>query len=121
MPFHCAASAKVILAYQPDEQIERVLNDKPLFKFTSRTITNISELREHLENVRRQGYAVCDGEMEVGVRAIAAPIFDNENRVIGSVTIVAPAERLDQRARKRLLPQLLDTAQEISRRLGHRE
>ena len=119
MPFHCAASAKVILAYQSDKQIERILNDKPPFELTSRTITNIDELKEHLENVRRQGYALCDGEMEVGVRAIAAPIIDGDSKVIGSVAIVAPSERLDQGARKQLLPQLLHTTQEISRRLGY--
>jgi IclR family KDG regulon transcriptional repressor len=119
MPFHCAASAKIILACQSNERIETILNDKPLFKFTSRTITNIDELKQHLENIRRQGYAICDGEMEVGVKAIAAPLIDSENQVIGSVAIVAPAERLNQEAENRLLPQLLDTAKEISRRLGY--
>jgi len=118
IPLHCGASAKAILAFLPGEQISRMLGPAPLTRFTPRTITDLTELLEHLQQVRGQGYAFCDGELEVGIRAIAAPIMGNRLAAMGSVAIVAPAERLDAEARERLLPALLDTAQRISERMG---
>lgn len=120
IPFNSGAAAKAILAYQSDEEIDRILTDKELAKHTAQTITDIDEMKEHLRGVRRQGYAFCDGELEAGMRAIAAPITPNDHRAIGSVAIVAPAERLDAEARERLLPPLLHAAQQISKQLRSR-
>jgi len=119
MDFHCAAAAKAILAFQSDAQIEAILEHTPLIAYTSHTITDVTELREHLQEIRRQGYALCDGELEVGVRAIAAPIIATDQQAVGSVAIVAPAERLDVEARRELLPALLHTARQISEQLGY--
>ena len=120
IPLHCGACAKVILAFLPAEQISRMLGLSPLARFTPRTITDLTELLEHLKQVRGQGYAFCDGELEVGIRAIAAPIMRSGSPAVGSVAIVAPAERLDAEARERLLPALLETAQRICERMGYR-
>lgn len=120
VPFHSGASAKVILAYLSAEQRSRMLGQAPFTRFTPRTITDLTELLEHLDQVRDQGYAFCDGELEVGIRAIAAPIMGDDLCAIGSVAIVAPAERLDAEAQERFLPALLDTAQRISERMGYR-
>jgi DNA-binding IclR family transcriptional regulator len=120
MEFHCTAAGKVILAHQPDEEIDRILRQRPLTTHTSRTITDVSKLKKHLEQVRLQGYALCDGEVEVGVRAIAAAIMQRGNRTIGSVTIIAPAERLDKRSIALVLPHLRDTVRQISTDLGYR-
>jgi len=120
MEFHCAAAGKVILAYLPDEQVERILQEHPLAPYTSRTITDGDELKAHLKEVRQRGYALCDGEIEVGVRALAAPIRQQNGLVTGSVTIIAPAERVDEEARRTLLPCLFDATWRISTDLGFR-
>lgn len=120
MEFHCAAAGKVILAYQPEEQIDRILQRGPLASYTCRTLTDVHALRVHLKGVRQRGYALCDGEIEVGVRALAAPIMQHNGLVIGSVTIIAPAERLDEEARALLLPRLFDSTRRISTDLGCR-
>lgn len=119
MEFHCSASGKAILAFLPDEQIRRTLAETGLAACTSRTITDIDQLLEHFQIVRQKGYAFCDGELEIGVRAIAAPILQDDTEVVGSVAIVAPAERLGEEDRMRLLPLLLSTAREISLHLGY--
>jgi len=118
IPFHCGASARVILAYLSRQQVEKMVGQGPFTRYTPRTITGLTELLEHLRAVRRRGYAFCDGELEVGIRAIAAPIMRGGLTVMGSVAIVAPAERLDEELRKRLLPLLFDTVQRISEQLG---
>ena len=120
MEFHCAAAGKAILAYQPDEEIDRILRHKPLTTYTPRTITDINKLRRHLEQVRLQGYALCDGEVEVGVRAVAAAVMQRDGRAIGSVTIIAPAQRLDKRGIDLVLPRLLESTRQISAQLGYR-
>jgi DNA-binding IclR family transcriptional regulator len=120
IPFNSGAAAKAILAHQSDEEIERILSRTQLLRYTPQTIIDVDELKEHLRTVRRQGYAFCDGELEVGMRAIAAPIMPDQQRAVGSVAVVAPAERLDAEARKRLVPALLHSAQQVSKQLGAR-
>ncbi len=119
MEFHASATGKAILAFQPDDEIARILQKESLAPLTSQTITDTDRLTAHLKEVRRRGYAFCDGEAEVGVRAIAAPIMQGEDQAIGSVGIVAPAERLDEEARTHMLPLLLETAQRISEQMGY--
>jgi DNA-binding IclR family transcriptional regulator len=119
MEFNCSASGKAILAFQPDEQIRRIVAETGLAACTSRSITDIDKLLEDFRIVRQEGYAFCDGELEIGVRAIAAPIIQEDTQVVGSVAIVAPAERLGEEDRRQLLPLLLRAAREISSRLGY--
>jgi IclR family KDG regulon transcriptional repressor len=119
MEFHASAAAKAILAYQPDEEIARILQTGLLTPFTPQTITSSTELMVHLKQVRQRGYAFCDGEMEVGVRAIAAPIMRGGHQAIGSVGIVAPAERLDEEVRERVVPLLRESVRQISEDMGY--
>jgi DNA-binding IclR family transcriptional regulator len=95
------------------------LGRKTLTRCTAQTITDLDELIRHFQVVRAQGYSLCDGELEVGVRAIAAPVLQNDHHVVGSVAIVAPAERLDEEARQQLAPQLMETVRQVSMRLGY--
>jgi IclR family KDG regulon transcriptional repressor len=119
MEFHCSAAGKAIIAFLPTERIAQILYRQRLTQCTPNTITDVHELMHHFNVVRAQGYALCDAELEVGVRALAAPVMQNDRQVLGSVAIVAPAERLDQEARERLLPQLLETVRRISMELGY--
>ncbi len=119
MESHCSASGKAIVAFLPEAQVRRNLGQRTLAPCTAQSITDLDELLRHLEVVRAQGYALCDGELEVGVRAIAAPLMQNDHQVVGSVAIVAPAERLDEAARRQLAPLLVETARQVSMRLGY--
>jgi IclR family acetate operon transcriptional repressor len=117
MELHCSASGKAIMAFLSEGRIRHNLGRR-LRPCTERTMTDLNELLRHFEDVRGQGYALCDGELEVGVRAIAAPVMQNGRQVVGSVAIIAPAERLDEEAQQQLAPQLLQTARQVSMRLG---
>ena len=119
MEFHAAAAAKAILAFLPDDEIARIVDRESLRPLTSQTITEADQLIAHLKQVRQRGYAFCDGEAEVGVRAIAAPIIQGGHQAIGSVGIVAPAERLDEEARERMLPLLRESVRQISEDMGY--
>jgi len=74
IPLHCAASAKVILAYQSIEDIKRIINEEPLLRYTSNTIIESEKLMVHLLAIKNKGYAICNEELKEGIKAIAAPV-----------------------------------------------
>lgn len=91
---HAGASSKVLLAHQPEDEWEDRLIF-PLKRFTGTTYTNFDELMHHLREIRQQGYAISDGEIDAGARAVAVPIFNSRGDVIAALSIEAPATRMD--------------------------
>ncbi len=118
-PTHCTGLGKALLAYAPGDQVNAMLAEEKLVRFTERTITNRSRLCRELENIRSQGFAVDNEEHEVGVKCVAAPVRDNTGRVIAAVSISVPAVRLKDKDIPRLSRIVVKGAQEISSRLGH--
>jgi DNA-binding IclR family transcriptional regulator len=117
-PPHCVATGKVLLAYQPEETIERV--SRHLDRFTPRTITDPKLLRRELEAVRSQGYSVNKGEWRESVCGVAAPIRDWSGGVVAAVGISGPAERLKPNKLDRLAPIVMTCAERISAELSYK-
>ena len=91
---YAAALGHVILAYLPrEEQIER-LNASHRTRFSERTLVDLDELLERLEQVRAQGYAVSDGENAFGLRTVAAPVLDATGAPVGGVSFTITSERM---------------------------
>lgn len=88
-PLNAGASGKAILAFLPDEDIERILATNPLEAFTDRTITKRVELQHEIARIRAQGYATSAGERIAGGCAIAAPVTDAGGEVIGALAVSA--------------------------------
>jgi IclR family acetate operon transcriptional repressor len=120
MPYHAAASARAILAFQPLLNAERLLRKEKLDRFTEATPTTIEQALEELARVRQSGYAVCDQEIEVGVAAISVPVRHGSGRVSASLSIIAPHERLAGERKTAMIQMLLDAANGISTTLGYR-
>jgi len=87
-PLHCTALGKVLLAWC------RGIVPENLERFTEHTLTTPDALRRNLEVVREQGYAVDDEEFDLGVRCVAAPVFDYREKVIGCIGISGPVTRM---------------------------
>lgn len=121
MPFHCAASAKVLLAYQLPEDIKRIINEKNLQKYTPRTIINPKKLEEHLLEIRHKGFAICDEELEEGIKAVAAPVKDINREAIASITITGLSKRISDSNIKKFIKILVDSARELSKMLGYKK
>jgi IclR family transcriptional regulator, carbohydrate utilization repressor len=83
---------------------------------TRNSITELPALERELANVRRLGSARDDEELEMGVRCMAAGIFDDQGRLVAGLSISAPADRLEEG----WLERLRTTAAQISTALGHR-
>lgn len=86
-PIHCTALGKVLLAYQPKKVIDDILNNTTLKRFTKNTIVSKELILKELNNIRRNGYSVDNEEHEKNIGCIASPIFNNENKIIGSLSI----------------------------------
>jgi len=93
-PLHAGASGKVLLAFGDPEILRKILQSKILPSITEHTITDPDTLAEELETIKERGYAVSKGENIPDAYAIATPVFDYENRLVGAVSIAGPAGRL---------------------------
>jgi len=95
-PLHCTAVGKVLLAYQPEDFVERVLQTG-LTAYTPRTVTQREAVLAMLSEVRSREHAIDDEESEAGLRAIAAPIRNHNGAVIAAVGVAAPVQRMNRR------------------------
>lgn len=90
---HATSLGKAILAFMDDDRVEAIIDQHGLPKVTDHTIDDEGELHEELEDIREQGVAFDDEEATPGVRCVAAPVRDDE-RVLGSISISAPTNRM---------------------------
>src|SRR5438067_12367479 len=118
-PVHCTASGKAILAFGPSAVRERMLA-RPLEQVTQRTITDRAELEAQLEAVRESGIARTHEELELGLDALAAPVFGADGEVVAALDVSGPSHRLRIGGRPELDRLTIDGAADLSRRLGYR-
>lgn len=114
---HGNASGKVLLAYSSEDFVDEVLKT-PLRAFTSKSITDPDRLRRELQEVRKNGYAVCWQEQELGMSSLGAPIRDHSGDVVAALAIAGPAARVNEKTAQSLLDALLEESEAISVRLG---
>lgn len=93
---HTGASSKVLMAFTPESDWESLL-EQPLKRFTENTITELDVLYTHLRMIREQGYAVSDGEIDVGARAVAVPLLNKHQGIIAALSIEAPYSRMNDK------------------------
>jgi IclR family acetate operon transcriptional repressor len=92
VPMHAVSSGLVLLAHLPRAALERFL-DRPLERFTPRTMTDPSALRERLRQVKLDGYAWVHEEFAEGLNSVAAPIADASGDVVAAVHVHGPSYR----------------------------
>ena len=121
LPAFATSMGRVMLADLPDAQIDAFLARAELTPLTSRTVTDPVALRALLLEVREQGWALVDQELEDGVRSIAAGLRGADGRVLGALNVSAHATRTNLDAlRKQFLPALLETTERINADLSRR-
>ncbi|MEU6262655.1 IclR family transcriptional regulator [Saccharopolyspora shandongensis] len=85
-PAHAGATSKSFYAFLPDEQRSRIFTDRPLARFTDRTVTDLAELEAQFAEVRANGWAYTVGEYDLGVATLAVPVFLRDEPY-GSVSV----------------------------------
>lgn len=94
LDLHSTALGKTLLAYQPDEQVNTLLSDRPLLARTPHTITDPAALRRELAAIRAQGFALDDEEDNLDIRCLGAPVRDDSGAVVAAVSLTTPKHRL---------------------------
>jgi IclR family pca regulon transcriptional regulator len=114
LPAYCTSMGRVLLAYLPTEQLEQYLARFTLTLHTTRTVNTVDKLRLALRNVRRNGFALVDQELEVGLRSIAVPVYAPSGRVVATVNLSGNAPRLSTlEMQSRFLTPLRNAANEL--------
>ncbi|OOY17545.1 IclR family transcriptional regulator C-terminal domain-containing protein [Thioclava sp. DLFJ4-1] len=99
LPAHCTSMGRVLLAALPPEEARAAVEASDLTPRTAYSLTDPGEILARIDQVRREGYAVIDQEVEIGLRSIAVPLYDMHGRVVaalntGMAASADPAETL---------------------------
>ncbi|RBL79897.1 IclR family transcriptional regulator [Streptomyces cavourensis] len=114
-PLHLTSTGKLFLSTGDTRQVRAYALRTGLAGHTRNSLTDLDRLERELALVRRHGYARDNEELELGVRCIAAGIFDDTGKLVAGLSISAPAERLQDD----WIKALVDTAASISEALGY--
>ncbi len=120
VPLYCTAVGKVMLAYMPADEQERVLPELDLKRLTPNSVGNLQELKTELFRVRKNGFASDLEEHELHIRCVAAPIWDHTGNVQSSLSITAPSIRMPVARLRQLAPLIQTAGLQISAELGYR-
>ncbi|GGH96727.1 IclR family transcriptional regulator [Arthrobacter liuii] len=118
-PLHATSSGKVLLAALEADDRDRILKETGLTARTARTITARKELDAQLLETAAKGYAVVREEFEIGLNAVAVPVYNHQGVVIGALSISGPAFRFDPEKIPGLLETLKDAGLKVSANMGY--
>ena len=119
LPAYCSSMGRVLLADLPVPELDAYLARVKLVRLTHRTISTASELRRALATVQRQGYAVVDQELELGLRSIAVPVKDAAGRCIAAINVGTQSARVSvAEMESKFLPALNSAAAELGMMLA---
>lgn len=116
---HASAAGKALLAWRSRAEIELTYRGRSMHAYCDRTIKSVPMLLAQLADVRKRGWAVCDGEgLRPDDRGLAVPCFDGSGHVRFSIAIASTRKRLPPSRDKACVPKLLVAAREMSDALG---
>lgn len=119
LPAHCTSMGRVLLAALPEEEARRRLGPGPLPARTPLTLTDPEAVMRRLAQVRVEGHALNDQEIEIGLRSIAVPVLSARGKVVAALNIgVSAARATPEDLRRHFLPALLRVQDTLRRMLG---
>lgn len=114
-PLHITAVGKIFLAEDGPEKCAEYARRTGLPRYTDNTLTDLDALSREIEKARHVGYAFDNEEAEKGVSCIGAGIYNDEAKLVAGLSVSAPSDRLN----KAWAAQVRQTAENISRAIGH--
>ena len=119
-PLHCSAVGKAMLSVVSDKALSRILHQHGMPRLTAKTITSPAALRADLARARAAGHAIDDEEHAIGLRCIAAPVFDETGYVVAAISASGPMARIVDDRVGPLASFVTEAARDISADLGAR-
>lgn len=117
-PLHSSAVGKAILAYAPSERQDSVISALKLERFTERTLTTLQGFRQALTEAHKRQFALDDEEYAIGLRCVAAPIFNEAHEAIAAISLSGPKARVTDGRMKALAELAQAAAGKITREFG---
>ena len=118
VPLHCSAGGKTILMSCSDKALSRILHRHGMPRLTVKTIITPALLRADLERVRAAGHALDDEEHAIGLRCLAAPIYNENGEVIAAVSASGPMARMTDERLASVAALVAGAARSISQDIG---
>jgi DNA-binding IclR family transcriptional regulator len=118
IPVHCSSNGKALISWLPRATQLEMVGPTPA-RFTARTITDFDELSKQFAKIRERGWADAVEELEEGLAAVAAPIWDRNGTVCAALSLSGPAFRLNGDRLKAAGEAVYAAAKEVSLRLGY--
>ena len=117
-PAYCTGLGKAILAFLPREEFQAYLESVELKAFSPNTITSAEKMKSEAARIRRLGYAVDNEELSIGLRCVAAPVFDYSGYPAYALSVSGPTQRMAKTKIQTMKDQLLSVCQRFSRQIG---
>ncbi len=117
VPIYAGAASRVLWAFDPDEEIEAFLDSLALLQITENTVVDKGTLLKEVRKIRKQKYVVSFGERNPSIGSIAAPVFDQEQKVIAAISVSLPSVRFTPAHVQQLIPEVQWSATELHQAL----
>ena len=119
---HCTGVGKMILSGLPDSDINNIINQAGLPKFTENTIVSKESLLKEIQLIRSRGYSLDQEEHERGIYCISAPIYDYTGAIIAGFSVSGPTERMLKGINSEEYKEhILETSRRISELMGYKK
>lgn len=115
---HASGIGKALMAQMEPERIDKLLAQTPMEQFTPYTLTDRTALLEDLDQTRARGFAIDGEERNLGMRCIAAPVFDIHNEAIAGISISGPTSRVGSEHIAEFSAAVVDAAEKLSAAIG---
>ena len=117
-PMHASGIGKALLAQMDEAQFNRWSRHNILKPFTRFTIAEKGQLKDELARIKRNGFALDNEEKNIGMRCIAAPVFDMNGEAVAAISVSGPTSRIDQEAIEALSSAVIAAAKTLTQALG---
>lgn len=115
---HCSGIGKALMASCPAEHLQKLMSEMTFDRQTSRTLTSPQEFARELAKIRQQGYAIDDEEVAVGLRCVAAAIYDENGLPLAGLSLSGPTARVTRERLAELGKTVRAVADDITQELG---
>lgn len=118
-PLHCSSVGKSLLAFASEDKSEKMLDSISYDVFTDKTVDSKEKLLAEIETIKKQGYAIDDGELSRDIKCAAVPVFNNNGICNYSLGVSGAASRMTQEKITRIVSLLIKAGKELSAELGY--
>lgn len=117
-PAYCTALGKAILAFLPDREVDDYFESVKWVALSPKTITTAEKLKTEIKQIRQRGYAIDDEELSLGLRCVAAPVFDHTGSPTYALSVSGPIQRMTKKKIKTISKKLLPICRRVSKLIG---